>query len=490
MSTAQAPLPPGPSPAAAVPVLARLRRDVLGTFDELLDQYGDVVLLRIAGQRIVIARGAEVGRHMLIAAQDRYVKSHQYDLFAPMLGQGLVTSSGSTWRRSRTIVQPMFAKRHLGVYADHMAAAATRALDTWDREWPDGATIGLDREILHVGLDTVGRALATHDFSDDGQAFETAMAGALHEIGHMSRTPAALIGQDLPRVGIVRAARLATPRRWHRYLAHGETGAAVIAALVDERLRNGHGDRDDLLRLLMETEDPETGERLSRQQVIDEVVTFVAAGHETTAHGLTWMFSCLARSPAARARLDAELADRLGGAVPDAAAANELPWLEACFKEAMRVYPPVWHLPRLATEDDELGGYRIPRGTRVLFSVWSTHRDAAVYDAPGEFRPERWLGDAPSTRPRHAYLPFGGGRRACIGQGFAMLNAMILGAAIAQRYDFAPATSAPIRFEPSITLRPIGGVPMIATRRSDGRPARSPGSPPRRRADRAPGSVT
>lgn len=461
------PLPPGPSRRATAGWLQRVATDTLGTLDALAAEFGDLALLRVGSKKILIARGAEVARHVLITAQDRYPKSHQFDLFEPFLGQGLVTSSGDTWKTSRRIVQPMFAKRHLAVYADHMAGAASRALDTWETTWGDDHRISLDLEILHVGLDTVGRALATHDFSsDDANAFEGALAGALHEISMMSRAPLAFLGQDVKSLGMVRAAKLGTPRHWRRYLEHAETGNAVIEALVDDRIANGHGHRNDLLRLLMETEDPDTGERLDRQQVVDEVITFVAAGHETTAHGLTWMFYLLAQYPEANARLHAELDEVLAGAAPTAETAERLAWLTACFKEAMRIYPPVWHLPRIAAEDDEVVGYRIPAGTRVLFSIWTTHRDPDVYPDPTVFRPERWLGDEPSLRPRHAYLPFGGGRRACIGQGFAMLNAQILGAMLAQRYTFERASRQPVRFEPSITLRPIGGVPMVARRRT------------------------
>lgn len=462
---ATAPLPPGPSPLATTYWMQRMRRNVCGAFDELAGRYGDVVALRTPFQRICVVRGAEATHRVLVANQDNYAKSHQYDLFGPALGQGLVTSSGDVWRRSRRMVQPLFAKRYLPVYADHMSAAAGAALDAWD-ELPDGRPIQLDSEILHVGLDTVGRALASKNLTDDAKLFELAISGALHEIGVMSKTPAALTFQDVEQVGIVKAAKLNAPRHWQRYLEHMESADAVITALVDERIEHGHGDRDDLLRLLMETVDDESGETLSRQQVIDEMKTILAAGHETTAHGLTWMFLLLSENPDALAKLHEEVDTVLEGRPPTAADADELPWLAACFQEAMRLIPPVWHIPRLATEDDVLGGYRIPAGTRVLVSVWSTHRDPAVYDDPTAFRPERWLGDAAKERPRFSYLPFGGGRRACVGQGFAILNAQILGAMLAQRYSFEPDRTKPIKLEFTITTRPQGGVPAFAHRRA------------------------
>lgn len=459
------PLPPGPSPLMTSFWMQRMRRNVASAFDDLTDRYGDVACLRTPTQRVMVVRGADAAHRVLVANQDNYPKSHQFDLFEPALGQGLVTSNGDVWRRSRRMVQPLFAKRYLPVYADHMSAAAGGALDAWD-ELPDGRPIQLDSEILHVGLDTVGRALASKNLTDDAKLFELAISGALHEIGVMSKTPAALALQDVESVGIVKAAKLNSPRHWNRYLEHVAQADAVITALVDERITNGHGERDDLLRLLMETVDDDTGERLSRQQVIDEMKTILAAGHETTAHGLTWMFLLLSENPDALARLHEEVDTVLDGRRPTAEDAENLPWLAACFQEAMRLIPPVWHIPRIAAEDDVINGLRIPAGSRVLVSVWSTHRDPKVYDDPTEFRPERWLGDAPKERPRFSYLPFGGGRRACVGQGFAILNAQILGSMIAQRYDLIPDRSKPIKLEFTITTRPQGGVPAYAHRRT------------------------
>jgi cytochrome P450 len=346
-----------------------------------------------------------------------------------------------------------------------MSSAAGHALDSWDA-LDDGRQILLDEEILHIGLDTVGRALVSDDFSGEAKLVENAISGALNEIGEMSRRPPALMFQDVEKVGIVRAARYGTPGHWKKYLEHTAAFESAITSRVDDRIDNGHGDRDDLLRLLMETVDDETGDRLDRRQVIDEIKTFISAGHETTAHGLTWMFLLLANHPDALARLHEEVDQVLGGEPPTAETAEQLVWLAACFQEAMRIYPPVWHLPRLARNDDVLCGYKVPAGTRVLVSVWSTHRDPSVYPDPESFRPERWLDDAPKSRPRFSYLPFGGGRRACVGQGFAILNAQILGAMIAQRYSFEPDGTAPVKLEFTITTRPRNGVPMLARRRA------------------------
>ncbi len=459
------PSPPGPTRAGAARWIAQLGRDPLSAFTGLADAYGDVSAIQLSGRGFVAVRGAEGAHRVLLAGQDNYVKGKTFELVRPALGMGLVTSEAEQWKTSRQLVQPLFAKRHLGVYAEHMSAAAAAALRHWDAEWADGQRILLDEEILRIGLDTVGRALISGDISEDMTTFGTAMGGALDELGHVLNNPLTLVMARMLRRDIQRTAGLVSPRRWKRYTGFTSIIAELTAAMVDRRYRDGHGDRDDLLRLLMESEDEETGQRLDRHQVIDELRTFVGAGHETTAHGLSWMLRLLAEHPDARRRAEEELDAVLGGEAPTDQTAERLPYFTACFQEAMRLYPPAWVIPRTAKHDDVIAGYHIPRGTEVYVSVWATHRDGAVYPDPLRFDPERWLGDAPKQRPRFSYLPFGGGRRMCVGQGFAMLNARILGAMVMQRYRFEVVDRAPVKLHPSITLRAAEGLPMTAHRR-------------------------
>jgi cytochrome P450 len=459
------PEPPGPPLRESPRWLSDIHRDVLGAFDAIAARYGDIAMVRLGPRRMIVFRDAEAARHILVTAQDQYPKAENFKLLRTVLGLGLVTSEGEVWRKSRRMVQPMFAKRHLGAYANHMSGAAAAALDRWQASWPADKRIDIDKEILQVGLDTVGRALVTHDFGANAAALERALAVALDEIGEMSGHPGVLVGQEWRRLGAVRSAQLAVPRRWRRLNQAGATIESLIAPIVEDRLRGGQRDYDDLVRLLMETVDEETGTRLSTRQVIDEVKTFIAAGHETTAHGLTWMFLLLAENPAVRARVYQEVDTVLQGRRPTAEDVERLPLLQAAFLEAMRIYPPVWAIPRVAARDDQIGGFRIKRGSRIMISIWSMHHDPRVFPEPGEYRLERWLGEAERQRPRLSYMPFGGGRRACIGQGFALLNAAVLGAMMIQRYEFDRASTGPIALEPTVTLRPLTGVPMIARRR-------------------------
>ncbi|MGB3771170.1 MAG: cytochrome P450 [Rhodococcus sp. (in: high G+C Gram-positive bacteria)] len=439
--------------------------DVLGTMDAMAEEYGNISRLNLGPRNVVVLRGNDAVKHVLVSHQDRYPKSPNFDLFRPILGNGLVTSSGSTWRRSRAIAGPVFAKRHLGVYADHMAAAADDAVTAWDGVGLDRSEVDLDGEMLRVGLDTVFRALISGDISTVDNDLGSLMAESLHEIGRISRSLGPMLLQDVDHVGMIRAARVFTPRRWRRYTTQAKGVHAVMESLVDDRFDHGQQGRNDLMSLLMDSADPDTGEFLSRQQVIDEVATFIAAGHETTAHGLAWMFYLLGHHPDAREQLDAELDRVLKGQLPGVDDADRLPWLTACFNEAMRLYPPVWHIPRTALHDDVIAGHFVPAGSRIMVSVWSTHRDPTVYERPTEFLPDRWMNGAARDRPRFSYLPFGGGRRACIGQSFANLNAVLLGAVVAQRYHFDTDPTVKVSLEPTITLRPHRGLAAIARRR-------------------------
>ncbi len=466
-----APPPPGPRGRATVRWLKLLARQEgpLEFLDQMGARYGDVSLLDMPKRRICVVKGPDAMRHVLLANQDNYKKSSQYELLTPVLGNGLVTSEGELWQRQRRLVQPMFAKRHLEPFADHMAAAAEAALSAWEASWPDGRRIELASEILHIGLDTVGRALVGHDFSGRTEEFGGALANALHQVGATSRSIPVNAIQALPWMTVKRATRLANNRRWKSGMDSANLLVGIATEIVDERFRHGHGDRDDLLRLLMEARDEDSGEPMGRQQVLDELLTFVAAGHETTAHGLAWMYYLLSQHPQAREQLEAEVDEVLDGRVPLAADVERLPWTKACFEEAMRIYPPVWHVQRVALGEDVIGGYRIEPRTRVFASIWSTHRDPAIWENPAGFDPRRWLGEAPKDRPRFAYLPFGGGRRICVGQGFAMMNATILAAMIAQgfRFDFVPGSK--IVLDPTVTLRPLHGIPVTVRRRGEQR---------------------
>ncbi len=212
--------------------------------------------------------------------------------------------------------------------------------------------------------------------------------------------------------------------------------------------------------MLLEAQD-EDGSRMTDQQLRDEAMTFLLAGHETTALALSWTWYLLSQHPKVEQRLQQELQQVLSDRTPRAEDLARLPYTEKVAKEAMRLYPPAWSLARTAAKECEIGGYRVPAGANVVMSQWIMHRDPRFYTYPEEFDPDRWSTDRIQCLPKFAYFPFGGGPRSCIGASFAMIEATLLLATIAQRFQLRMVPAHPVVPTPSITLRPRNGIRMV-----------------------------
>jgi cytochrome P450 len=242
---------------------------------------------------------------------------------------------------------------------------------------------------------------------------------------------------------------------------------AIVHTIIEERRKSGEEDRGDLLSMLMLAED-ESGERMTDKQLRDEVMTLFLAGHETTANALAWTFWLLSSNVAAEANLAEELERVLGGRTPTMADLPRLPYVERVIKESMRLYPPAWVMGREAVGECEVGGYRMPAGTTALMSQWVVHRDPRYHHDPQRFDPNRWAAGYENELPRFAYFPFGGGPRQCIGAGFAMTEARLVLAAVAQRFRMKLVPGQRVEPYASITLRPKEGIRMTLAARSRG----------------------
>jgi cytochrome P450 len=291
---------------------------------------------------------------------------------------------------------------------------------------------------LQVVAKTLFDADADHEAKEVGRALEAIMM-LNSDFRKLMMTP-----QWLPTPRNIRAA-LAT-RRLDK----------IIFRFIQQRRASGQ-DAGDLLSMLLAARD-EDGSHMNDRQLRDEAMTIFLAGHETTANALTWTWLLLAQNPRVERKLHAELAEVLGGRAPVLDDLQSLHYAGHVITESMRLYPPAWGMARLAIEDAEIGGYPVPKDCGVSFAQWLVHRDPRWYDAPEEFRPERWEGDLLKRLPRFAYFPFGGGPRQCIGNTFAVMEATLLLATIAQRFRIHLAPDHPIVPMPSITLRPRYGV--------------------------------
>jgi cytochrome P450 len=250
----------------------------------------------------------------------------------------------------------------------------------------------------------------------------------------------------------------------HQALTARKTLDRVVLAIINER-RHQNGDQGDLLSLLLLAQDEETGERMNDTQLRDEVLTLLLAGHETTAVALTWIWFLLAQHPEVSHRLHHELAEVLGGRIPTIGDLPRLAYTRMVVDETLRLYPPVWYFGRKALATDEIGGYQLPAHATFYISPYTMHRHPGFWEHPETFDPERFTPERSADRPRYAYLPFGGGPRQCIGNTFALTEAHLIVAMLAQHYQLQLAPGHPVEVEGLITLRPRQGMKMIAQRR-------------------------
>jgi cytochrome P450 len=295
-------------------------------------------------------------------------------------------------------------------------------------------------------LTIVGQALFGADLDDDADQLVAAVLTALDGVIARARTPLSL--------------PLAVPtpanRRFRAALA---TIDAAAARLIADRRRTPRAE-SDLLALLLAARDAETGQPMSDRQLRDEIVTFIVAGHETVASALTWTWHLLGQAPAVTAQLTTELTTVLAGRPPTFDDLPRLPLVRQIVDEALRLYPPAWLITRRAVTEDWLDDYRLPPGALVVISPYQLHRRASLWPAPERFQPERFTPAASAERPRFSYLPFGGGPRICIGNSFALIEAQLIVATIAQHYRLHPVADRPVVVEPLVTLRPRHGLPM------------------------------
>lgn len=423
----------------------------------------DIVRYTFAGRNVFVLGHPDYVDHVLHGGVERYRKSVEYELLRSVLGVSLFTDEGESWRRHRMLLNPLFAKRHLRGLVELMVDPIERFLERLDNGSP---RIGLNmsRAMTELTLDVVGCAL-----------FGRGMADLARQLGPTVTT--GLRAAERTTRGIM----LVNPpawlfRAWANFLHNAPLLPPPLSRIqgimrsVDEtvwrviRERQANpGREDDLLGLLLSVRD-EHGEQLPLRRVRDEATTFMLAGHETTANALAWMWYLLAEWPDARARLLEEVDSALGRRRPTAEDLPSLAWTTACVQEAMRMFPPAWLIPRTAIEDDMIDGHRIPRGSSVLIPIHAIHHDARWWPDPERFDPRRFLPDHPE-RHRSAYLPFGGGRRVCIGQSFALIESTLVTAIMSQRFTFELVPGKPVEPEATLTLRPRHGLHMVARRR-------------------------
>jgi cytochrome P450 len=442
VSRAKLKFPPGPSFGLRRWSLGPLNSgDPLKYFTGIIREYGDVVGLRIFNFRILLINHPDHIEDVLLNHPRKFIKGRVLQANKRVFGRGLLTSEGDFWLRQRRLAQPAFHRARIAGYASTMVEYTERLLD----EWQDGEERDVHKEMMRLTLQIVGKTLFDADVERDAQDIGKSMELLLELGADFRRT--LFIPQWLPTP---------TNLRLERAIRQIEK---VLYRIIAEKRASGC-DAGDLLSMLLAAQD-EDGSRMTDKQLRDEAITLFLAGHETTANTLSWTWWLLAQNPAVEAKLHAELRTVLAGRAPSLDDLPKLVYTNHIITESLRLYPPAWGTARTAIEDHEIAGYSVPKGSGVSFAQWTVHRDARWYDAPDEFRPERWEDDLLKRLPRFAYFPFGGGPRQCIGNTFALMETALILATIAQQLRFRLVEGHPVVPLASITLRPRHGIRAV-----------------------------
>lgn len=450
----RASLPPGPP---ELPVIGKAFRFLRNPLHPMQDAaaYGDLATIAVNPARMILLNHPELVRQVFVTQHRHTGRSAYGESLKYALGEGLVTSDGELHLRQRRLMQPHFHRRRISGYGKVMIELSARHADSWH----DDQRIDIADEMRNLTLRIAVKTLFGLDLPDDieriGQAADfanryMAMRGNLPPIARK-----AAHGLPLPAT-----------LRFRREMGFLDD---IVYGLIEQRRRAAQ-ESDDLLSLLVNSTTDDTDGKgqvsMSDQQLRDEAITLLSAGHETTATALAWTWHLLSRHPQWQDRWHRELDAVLEGRP---AVVEDLPSLELTERivtESMRLYPPIWATGRTVLQPFMLEGYEMPRGAVLLGVQFMMHRDSRWFENPGEFLPSRWTDDFKSQMPDYAFFPFGGGPRRCIGEGFAWMEAKLVMATLGQRWRVHADSKATIEPDPWITLRPRGGVPVRLERRN------------------------
>jgi cytochrome P450 len=426
------------------------RRDPLAFLRWAAREYGDVV--RFDGWPFVVhvLYHPDHVKYVLQENNRNYWKGNLIGRVKPLIGDGLFTSEGDFWRRQRRLAQPAFHRQRIEAFATIMSNAGARMLDGWETAATEGTPIDLMEHTSRVTLRVVGQALFGVDLIGEAAGVGRAMLAALQFVSEEAFS-------IFPSLLLIPAPRNLRFRRARARLDR------VVLGIIEQR-RQSVTTGDDLLGMLMAARDEDTGEGMSDRQLRDEVMTFVLAGHETTAVTLAWACLLLAQHPGVGEQVRHEVATVLAGRTPVLADLPRLQLTRRVIDETLRLYPPVAVIARETFAADEIDGYVIPAKSGVLVSPYVTHRHPAFWHDPDRFDPDRFTPEQSAARPRFAYFPFGGGPRLCIGNEFALMEAQILLAMILQRYRVEVAPGHSVQHEIRVTLRPRQPMLMVPRR--------------------------
>ena len=426
-------------PVRTIRLFFKIRRDVLPGLIRLANTEGDRLEVRLGRARLLLLSAPADVHEVLVSQYRAFHKPEGPISFRRVLGDGVLTSEGEIWRRGRRLILPAFHSDALQPLGAKMVELTLRRMD---EEWRGGAEYDIVDEMTSLTFAVATEALFGFQDADLSAEVRDSISSGMR---YASRRMYKIVRLPtwIPNRGTRAAKRL---RR-------------AIGRILDEREKR-NGAEPDLLSLIRGA-DESGGDGFTPEELKDQALTLLLAGHETTASALGWTWHLLSQNPAALARLESEIRTTLGGTLPSADNIRALPYLEAVVQEALRLFPPVWGLTRQAVEPFSLGSRTFPTGTRVVMLPWVIHRQASYFSRPDEFDPGRWLDGSMADQPRHAYIPFGAGPRTCIGRSFALMEMRLIIATVLQRYRMHAVPGHVVVAEALVTLRARQGVRVV-----------------------------
>jgi cytochrome P450 len=405
-----------------------------------------VARLRVGPASLYVVHHPDHVQHVLVENNRNYWKGRAFNRASFVFGRGLVLNEGDSWLHQRRLISPAFSHARVTGLVPIMADVVRRKAEQWQAHARAGEPVEMVREMMTITLEIIARTMFSLGVTDtDVQRMAAAFQVILNHVS--LRFATFWLSDRIPLPGAARA--------------RAAIGVLeeVVARVVAQRRASGERP-DDLLSMLLDAQDADTGQGMSERQLRDEVLTTLFGGYEATADGLAWTWHLLARQPEADARFRAEVDAVVTGDTPTGEELARMDYTRRLIMESMRLYPPFWWILRSAHGDDVVGGTRIPAGATVLVVMYATHRHPEFWDDPERFDPDRFLPDAVAARHRHAYVPFGTGQRACVGRHLAMLETPLVLAMLARRFRPVPVAGRPVAYRAEASLRARHGVWM------------------------------
>jgi cytochrome P450 len=445
---AEKPLPPFPTEKHWLFGSAYLlQKNTLQQMNYFIQKYGDIFSLSLPIYRIAVISRPEFVKYVLLDNSKNYTKSLAYDMLRVLLGNGLLTSEGDFWKKQRRLIQPAFHRKKLELLTGMMVERAEAAAEKLQQYVASGATFNVLPEMTALTLDIISKAMFSSGVEEKAN----------------------LVGKQISLLNEYTIEKLNRPIRFPAVIptpfnVKERKALTILNDVVYEIINKRRGEgvsKDDLLSMLIDARDEDTGEAMNNVQLRDEVMTIFIAGNETSSNALTWTLYLLSQNPEAEAKMVQEI-DEKTAVNPELNfnSVAEYHYVRQVIEESMRLFPPVWTIGRRTIEDDEIGGYRVRKMTNVLIPVMYFHRNPKFWEEPTTFKPERFAPEVRNNIDRYVYFPFGGGPRLCIGNHFAMLEMQIILIALYRQMRFKLADNFKVEPEALVTLRPKNGMLM------------------------------